>query len=249
MRTVFQLASVLACAFSMDAQITATLKRFPARSSEVAIRMDPGAQGASDRAPFVFCIDTAVDADRLGVWVPLPLAPNQEYEAPVTGSLRAGHPVDLFEPPIATAAIFADGTTAGDASLLTRMMLRRSNMLQAVELVRGILSDAVKRNVPRGQFIAQFQMMADSLDHWYLPPEQQVDRTLYQSIAEKLINMRQLQAGAPFPPAHFVEQEIATLNRRRKMLLAPADGCSRHAAVRWSRLSPATASGVRPQAI
>ncbi|MDR3703598.1 MAG: hypothetical protein P4L56_28370 [Candidatus Sulfopaludibacter sp.] len=232
MRTVFQLASVLACAFSMNAQITATLKRFPARSSEVAIRnnstvnltafairMDPVAQGAADRAPFVFCTDTAVDTDRLGVWGPLPLPPNQEYAVPVTGSLRAGHPVDLFEPPIVTAAIFADGTTAGDAALLARLMLRRSNMLQAVELVRGILSDAVRRNVPRGQFIAQFQMMADSLDHWYLPPEQQVGRTLYQSITEKLINMSQLQAGAPFPPARFVEQEIAELNRRRSTLL------------------------------
>ena len=131
--------------------------------------MEPVAQGGADRAPFVFYIDTAVDADRLGVWGPLPLPPNQEYAVPVTGSFRAGHPVDLFGPPIVSAAIFADGTTSGDAAMLAKLMLRRSNMLQAVELARDILSDAVKHNVPRAQFVAQFQMMADSLDHWYLP--------------------------------------------------------------------------------
>jgi hypothetical protein len=240
MKTVIRWTSLVACPFSLNAQISATLQRFPARSSEVAIRnnstgnlsafairMDPVApvaQGAADRAPFVFFIDVAVDGDRPGMRDPLPLPPNQEYAVPVTGSFRAGHPVDLFAPPIVTAAIFADGTTAGDPALLSRLMLRRSNMLQAVELVREILSDAVRHNVPRAQFIAQFQMMAGSLDHWYLPPEQQVGRTLYQAIAEKLIDMPQLQAGAPFPPAHFVEQEIATLNRRRTALLESRPG-------------------------
>jgi len=229
MKTAIRWTCLLACLFSLHAQITVTLKRFPARSPEVAIRndsaaaltafairMDAVAQGG---APFVFYIDSAVDADRVGVWGPLPLPPKQEYAVPVTSSFRAGHPVDLFGPPIMSAAIFADGTTSGDPALLAKLMLRRSNMLQAVELARDILSDAVKRNVPRGQFIGQFEMMAESLDHWYLPPEQQVGRTLYQAIAAKLIDMAQLQAGAPFPPADFVEQEIARLNRQRTMLL------------------------------
>lgn len=246
MKTVIRWASVLACAFSLNAQITATLKRFPARSSEAAIRndstvdltafairMDPVAQGRADRAPFVFYIDTAVDADRRGVWGPLPQPPNREYAVPMTRSFRSGHPVDLFGPPIVSAAIFASGTTSGDAALLAKLMLRRSNMLQAVELARDILSDAVKHNVPRAQFLAQFQMMAGSLDHWYLPPEQQVGRTVYQAIVGKLMDMAQLQAGAPFPPARFVDEEIARLNRQRTTLLESRPRLMDAAGMRW----------------
>jgi len=38
MKIVISAASILACALSLDAQITATLNRFPARSSEIRIR-------------------------------------------------------------------------------------------------------------------------------------------------------------------------------------------------------------------
>jgi hypothetical protein len=127
--------------------------------------------------------------------------------------------VDLFEPPVIHAAVFADGTTVGDAALLARLLSRRVNMLQAVELAREVLTDAGKRNVPRGQLVKQFATMADSLDHWYLPLEQSVGRALYQSISEQLLNLPQSQIGSAFPPTAFVEQQSAVLNRQRTTLL------------------------------
>lgn len=233
MKILFKLAPVLACAFSLNAQITAVLNRIPRRSPEVEIRNNsvvnltafaigiaPVAQSAADRGPFIFYVDAAVDTDRPPVPYRLPLPPNQEYAVPLPHSLnRAGQPVVLFEPPIVAAAVFADGTSAGDSALLARLMLRRCNMLQAVELAREILSDAGRHNVSRGRLIERFSMMADSVNHWYLPPEQRVGRTLYQSIAEKLTNLPQLQVGSAFPPAAFVERETALLNRQRVALM------------------------------
>src|SRR5205814_7480746 len=116
-------------------------------------------------------------------------------------------------PPI-TAGVFADGTTTGDAALLARLLLRRCNMLQAVELARAVLSEAGKHNMPRGQLIEQFRQLADSVDHWYLPPEQQVGRTLYQSIIGKLVNIPNLQCGSPCPSSTFEELETARFNRQ-----------------------------------
>ena len=69
-------------------------------------------------------------------------------------------------------------------------------------------------NVSRGQLIGQFNMLADSVNHRYLQPEQEVGRALYQSIAERLLHLPQVQVGSPFPPASFVEQEAAMLNRQ-----------------------------------
>jgi hypothetical protein len=235
MKNAIPIVSALACAVSLNAQITVNLNSSPTRSPEIGIRnqstarltafavsMSP-AKGAADDAPFVVFVDAAVDTDaRLShqLKTAMPLEPNQGYMVPVPARLRPGQsPEALFEPPIVAAAVFADGTTTGDTSLLSRLILRRCNMLQAVELAGEILSDAGRRNVPRRQMIDQFQKLADSVNHWYLPPEQQVGRVLYQSIIEKLLNLPELRLGSPFPPTAFVEQETARLNRQRTALL------------------------------
>jgi hypothetical protein len=227
MKTVISLAAILACAFSLNAQITAVLNRFPARSSEIRIRnnsavslaafaidMAPAAQDAPISAPLLVYVDTAVDQTAM------PLLPSQEYTVPVPSRSRPGQPrEDLFEPPIVTAGIFADGATTGDPALLRRLILRRCNMLQAVEAALEVLSDAGRHNVPRGQLIEQFRKMVDSVNHWYLPQEQQVGRSLYQSIIGKLTNLPEGPLGSPFPPTAFVEEETARLNRQRVALL------------------------------
>src|SRR5690349_12761141 len=220
MRTVVSVASVLACVLSLDAQITATLNRLPDGLPEIRIRnnsaaglaafvlrVNPVVQSDAHLAPLMVYVDTAVDATAM------PLAPNQERRVPVPVRFRPGrHVEDLFEPPIVSAGILADGTTVGDAALLTRLVLRRSNMLQAVEMALETLSDAGRHNVPRGELIAQFRKMADSVSHWYLPPEQQVGRDLYQSIIGKLMNLPEEPVGSPFPPSTFVAEETAILN-------------------------------------
>jgi len=248
MKTLFKLTPVLACALSLDAQITAVLHRFPARGTEIEIRNDSTVnltafavsmahvKGADDSAPFLLYVDTVVDTDRLAVRFQLqtamPLPPNQEYGVGVPDRLQAGQRVDLFEPPIVTAAVFADGTTAGDPALLARLLLRRCNMLQAVELAIEMLSDAGRHNVPRGQLIGRFKMIADSVRHWYLPPEQQVGRRLYEGIVGRLINLPELQLGSAFPPTTFVEQETTLLNHQRTMLLESRPNLEYTAAVR-----------------
>lgn len=143
---------------------------------------------------------------------------------PVTTTLRAGKPIPLFEPPIFIAALFTDGSSSGDSALLARLLARRRSMLQAVELALDILSSAGGRNVPRSQLVEQFKMMADSASRWYLPREEQVGRTLYQSIAAKLMNLPPSQLGFAFPPSAFVEQETEMLNRQRTSLLESQPG-------------------------
>ena len=49
--------------------------------------------------------------------------------------------------------------------------------------------------------------------------EQQVGRSLYQSIAAQLRALPEGQAGSPFPLIPFLEEEIAMLNRQRVALL------------------------------
>jgi len=229
---LLKLMWILPPALSVNAQISTVLNRFSARSPEVEIRnnssvnltafaisMAPVGNSAADSAPFVYFADGAIETDRVAPPYELPLPPNQKCSVPVPSGFKAGHQVDLYEPPIIHAAVFADGTTAGDAALLARLLSRRGNMLQAVELVREVLTDAGKHNVPRGQLINQFATMADSLNHWYLPPEQRVGRALYQSINEQLLNLPTSQIGSAFPPTAFVEQQSATLNRQRTTLL------------------------------
>ena len=120
----------------------------------------------------------------------------------------------LFEQPIA-AGIFADGTTAGNAALLTWLMDRRNNMLLTVEMPLETLLDAGKPDVPRDQLIKQFRMMADSARRWYLPPEQRVGLGLYRLIIGKLMYLPEEEVGSPFRPNTFVALETARLNRQR----------------------------------
>jgi len=124
----------------------------------------------------------------------------------------------FFREPIVTAGILADGTMIGDPALIAGLVLRRSNMLLAVETTLETLSDAGRRNVPRDQLITQFKKMADSLRRWYLPPEQQVGLSIYQSMIGKLMNLPDVQYGSPFPPATFVAEETVTLRQQRVTL-------------------------------
>jgi hypothetical protein len=239
-----KLPFILLGVFSLNAQVTAVLNRFPARSPEIeiqnnsavnltafAVSMAPRPEVANtspfivvvDAGPFIVFVDAAFDTDQISkphsreALVPLP--PNEQYIVPVTAGFRGGRMIDLFEPPVTIAAIFADGSTTGDAALLSRLVSRRGTMLQAVELAHEILAEAGRHNVPRDQLVKQFRTMADSLNHWYLPPEQQVGRTLYESIVEKLMNLPQQQVGSAFPPTTFVDQELTELNRQRVTLL------------------------------
>jgi hypothetical protein len=223
MKTVISV-TLLAFAFSLNGQITVTVKPVP-DGSQIRIRNDAAASlaayaisvklanDASD-APLVIYVDSAIETVR-------PVLPNEErVVAERRMLLREGsNPSAIFEPPIVTAGIFADGATTGDTALLRRLILGRCNMLQAVELALEMLSNAGRHNVPRHQLIDQFRNMADSVDHWYLPQEQRVGRGLYQAMIEKVMNLPEGPLGSPFPPTAFVEEETAKLNRRRVALL------------------------------
>ena len=242
MKTVISAACLLACAYSLDAQITAIVKPLPDGPEEIIVRNDAAvslvayavsvkiSNGASD-APDVGYVDSVLDLTTT------PLSPTQERVAPagaITGRLVNGKVV--FAPtrvqlPIVTAGIFADGTTSGDAELLRRLVLRRCNMLQAVETTLDIISDAGRRNVPRDVLVSQFRKMADSLNRWYVPAEQRVGHDLYQSMMGKLLNLPDEPLGTPFPPDSFVAQETAMLNRQRVELLESQPGLSLAVAV------------------
>ena len=173
----------------------------------------PLTEGASN-APFVVYSDPLIEPGAK------PLLANEERVVMTRGFQdRSGARRRLLEEPIVTAGILADNTTTGDPVLLTRLISRRSNMLLAVETALETLSDAGRRNVPRGQLIEQFKKMADSARRWYVPPDQRVGSDVYQSIVEKLVNLREQQLGEPFPPTSFVTEETAVLNQQRVTLL------------------------------
>lgn len=228
MKIFLSVAPLFACAFPLYPQITVKLNRLPDSVDEVRIRnsstlslvafvvttqqvrLTPYASSA----PFVVYSDPLIDPAKT------PLAAGAERVVMTAGFRdHTGTSHRLFAEPVMAAGILADGTTIGDAALLTRLMSRRSNMLLAVETALETLTDAGRHNVPRDRLIDQFKRMADSLNRWYLSAEQQVGHNLYQSIMGKLMDLPEEQAGAPFPPVDFVTQETAALNRERVDLL------------------------------
>jgi len=249
MKTVISAVFVLTCVFSLDAQITALLKPLPDGSNEVRIRNDAASNleafairtnranviefergkrpHMSDDAPDTEYVDAMIDAE------PTRLAPSEERVVERGGVFEwQGQKVVLTHTlPIVTAGIFADGTTSGDPELLRRLILRRCNMLQAVETTLDIISDAGRRNMPRDVLVSQFRKMADSLNRWYVPLEQRVGHDLYQSMMGKLLNLPEEPVGTPFPPDSFVVQETAMLNRQRVELLESQPGLSEAAVI------------------
>jgi hypothetical protein len=225
MKTVFSILSLLACTFSLNAQITSTLNHLAGGLDEVWIQNDSAVDlvtfvvtvkqeprsASSNSSPYAVYSDPLVDP------AAQPLLPGEKRKAMWMGVAASIdlHGKRLLKEPILTAGIFSDGTRTGDQALLTGLVLRRSNMLMAVETALETLSDAGRRNVPRDQLIEQFKKMADSLRHWYLPPEQQIGIRIYQPIVERLMSLPQGQVGSPFPPDAFVAQETTILRQRR----------------------------------
>lgn len=239
MKRLVSMAAALACAFALDAQITTTLSGQPDGYEQVTVRNNSqksliafvvSVQRAPDRvnmskAPLVVYCDPLVeltakplllDEERVVLMIGGTFR-DRAGKPPLPG--RAGDRLRILSEPIAAAGVFVDGATTGDAVLLTRLMLRRSNMLLAVETALETLSNAGRRNQPKDQLIGQFRKMADSLDRGYLPPEQRIGRNLYTSIAERLSALTEGPLGTPFPPTSFIEQEIAPLRQQRVALL------------------------------
>jgi hypothetical protein len=246
MKAGISAASAFLCAICLNAQVATTMSRLPDGSTEISVRNNASVElvaiaieakvhGAA-HAPFEAYDDSATrlapNRETTDQILLTPLAPHREVKVQVVflcGTDRdviavpprpdkKNQPSCELEQPI-TAAIFADGSTAGEASLLARTALRRSNMLLAVDTTLDVLSDAGRHNMPRQQLIDQFKKMADSLNRWYVVPEQRVGRDLYESIAGKLTNLAEVTAGMPFPPDSFVEQESRVLRQQRAVLL------------------------------
>jgi hypothetical protein len=180
MKTVISGLAMFACAVSLCAQITTTLNHLPDGMDEVRIRNNSAInlvalvvtvkmpeKAANSNARLVVYSDLLIDP------AAKPMLPGEERVAMARGFRNpSGSRRLLFEEPVAAAGILADGSTTGDAALLVRLILRRTNMLLAVETALEMLSDAGRRNVPRDQLIDQFRKLADSLNHWYVPLEQ-----------------------------------------------------------------------------
>ena len=225
MKTVSSIVSLVACAFSLNAQIASTLNHLAGGLDEVWIQNDSAVDlvtfvvtvgqeprsSTSSRAPFVVYSDPLVEPSAK------PLLPGEKRKVMMMGVAQGIdlHGKRLLKEPILTAGIFSDGTRTGDEALLRGLVLRRSNMLLAVETALEMLSNAGRANIPRDQLIERFKGMADSLRRWYLPPEQQIGIRVYQPIVGSLMSLPKGEAGSPFPPASFVSQETAILRQQR----------------------------------
>jgi hypothetical protein len=228
MKIVVSMAAFIACGFSLNAQISATLSHLPDGRDEVRIRNNfaiglvafvvtakrTPESAAESNSPILIYSDPLIEP------ASMPLLTNEERVVmSVIFEDRFGKRHLIVEEPIVTAGILADGTPTGDTALLARLISRRCNMLVAVETAREMLFEAGRRNVPRSQLVDQFRKVADSVSRWYLPQEQQIGRGLYQAILGKLKNLPAGEVGAPFPPSDFVAQETASLGLRRVALL------------------------------
>jgi hypothetical protein len=192
MRSKTLLALSLASAIPLSAQITATLHRLSNGTSEIRVRNDATIplttlaisvdfvnRITATPEALVAYVDPVIDKvlpNRNGApLAAMPLAPQQEItfspEVLVAVSPLTGKP--SFSG-LRIAGLFADGTTYGDTGLATRLALRRSNLLSAVDTTLEILADAGRHNVPRSFLIGQFKTVMDALSHWYLPSEQQI---------------------------------------------------------------------------
>ena len=74
--------------------------------------------------------------------------------------------------------------------------------------------------------------MADSVNRWYLPPEEQVGRGLYQSMVDELTNLPAAPPGSPFPPDDFVRRETADLRQQRAVLVESRPSLTEAALIR-----------------
>ena len=236
MRSALQIACGLACAFTMHAQLTVTFNRPQGDREEVRVRNDSSSPVAAfavsakriagddsaSASAFVVFFDPLIDpAD-------MPLASQEErtviqFGVPLRGpgSVRRPSPLigNRLAPPILAAGILEDGSTTGEPVLLVRLIWRRSNMLLAVENALETLKNAGQHNVPREQVIGEFDRLAEALNHWYLPAEQTVGRSLYQSVAAKLRNLPEPKLGEAFPPSAFIAEQTGALNKQRVSLL------------------------------
>src|SRR6266576_5167719 len=141
MKTVFSVASVLACTFSLEAQITTTLNHLPDGADEVRVRNNsptslvayvvagkrvtrsPASLGEAAGRPFVEYSDPLIEPTAK----PLPASEERVIMRGKYMQKTSAEGVRIWslEEPLVTAGIFADGSTSGDAALLSRLMLRR----------------------------------------------------------------------------------------------------------------------------
>jgi hypothetical protein len=216
-----KLSLFLVLVLAVHGQISTVAKRLPSGASTIEVRSEGAValsavviryQLAGQEGAFYQYFDELTDAapPKTEFVVELP------YTLPRDGKGR----IPALAGSIANAAILPDGTASGEPELIRRLILRRANLLQAVEASLDMIAAAGRHNTSRSRMIADFKRMADSVHRWYLPEEQQTGFRVYQSIVGKLTNMVDGPVGTAFPPNEFVEQETAALNRQRTVLMA-----------------------------